>query len=129
MCVDDDHVSTPHPHILYALNRLYEEKSDLILRLDAIYARIESAASLLDIVRLKVEWMDERDMVVERLTQMVSNLLFINGSEINDIDTAEIEELNAQLYTTTMTNLAAGFIRESSLSEKGHTRWFSSMDG
>jgi hypothetical protein len=119
----------PQQKIRYLITRLYEEKSYLDVRLDVIHARIKSAASLLDRVRLKIEWIEERDTGVERLTQMVSNLLFINGSEINDVDTAEIERLNAQLYATTMTNLAAGFIRESSFSEKGHTRWFSSMDG
>jgi hypothetical protein len=129
MCVDDDHVSTPHPHILYTLNRLYEEKSDLVLRLDAIYANVRTAASLIERVRLKIEWMEERDTVVRRLTQMVSDLSFINdGCQIIAADPMEIEMLKGQLYKITDTNLVLGFIHETSLSESGHSCWFSSMD-
>ena len=129
MCVDDDHVSTQHPHILYTLNRLYEEKSDLVLRLDAIYANVRTAASLIERVRLKIEWMEERDTVVRRLTQMVSDLSFINdGCQIIAADPMEIEMLKEQLYKITNTNLVLGFIHETSLSESGLICWFSSMD-
>jgi hypothetical protein len=111
------------------LNRLYEEKSDLVLRLDAIYANVRTAASLIERVRLKIEWMEERDTVVRRLTQMVSDLSFINdGCQIIAADPMEIEMLKGQLYKITDTNLVLGFIHETSLSESGLSCWFSSMD-
>ena len=125
---DCGHVSTPHQQILHVITRLYEEKSYLVVRLDAIHARIKSSASLIERVRLKIEWIEERDKVVERLTQMVSSLTFINGSETIGVDPMEIERLNAQLYAITSANLIGGYIRETSFSENGHSEWFTSMD-
>jgi len=127
---DCGHVSTPHQQILHVITRLYEEKSYLVVRLDAIHARIKSSASLIERVRLKIEWIEERDKVVERLTQMVSSLTFINdgGGEIIDVEPTEIERLNTQLYAITSANLIGGYIRETSFSENGHSEWFTSMD-
>ena len=91
-------------HMIYRLNL---EKELLTIRLDHITEMIASAPSLLQKVKLKLMWIEDRRTTIRRLTLMISTL---NGISYE-------RSLRKQLYETTVHCLEVGSVRVSS--------WFS----
>jgi hypothetical protein len=117
----------PPQTILYMIDLLNEEIYGLVLRLNAIHMRVKSAPSLLDKVRLQVQWMDTKDTTADELIDIVSNLMYVHEVESNKTH-RDIRKIQQELYSMTMDSMKLGFVRESSFSESGQTRWFSNMD-
>ena len=93
--------------IMHLIDILNTEKELLTIRLDRITERIASAPSLLQKVKLKLVWIEDRRTTICRLTAMISTL---NGISYE-------RSLRKQLYDITVHCLDEGSVRVSS--------WFS----
>jgi hypothetical protein len=115
------------------------ERDHLINRLNAIYNRIESEDKLIAKVLLQIEWLADKRESISRLKCIITQLQtllecdmstsrscsidsqssFSNLVSTPEHDQAlELEELNMELYTTTICMMREGFVRETFSPEK-----------
>jgi hypothetical protein len=99
---------------------LFQEMTDMIPHLDAICRRVEAAPSLLDKVRLKIEWMEVKTNFVQQLQDKISHLQNHLDKENRAYETNGQQR---QLYHLTLQMISENFVRESSVSEKGLSEW------
>jgi len=118
------------------------QMTEMIDHLNSIHGRIQVAGSLLDRVRLKLEWMDVKDHQVERLQKRVSSLIagfnsenaFYGHTEPVVHDTCDTYHrdrnndpstmlLNRELFTLVLKRIEENYVCESSESEHGLTSW------
>ena len=123
---------------------LYQERDDLINRLNAIHNKIECEDGLIRKVHLQIEWLRENRHCVQRLTGIITDarsLLAEYGDnyvmDINDTypmlsrtastpeedNELKIEQLKIELYETNLSMISQGFVQETSYSERGSNRY------
>ena len=116
------------------------ERDHLINRLNAIYNRIEREDKLIAKVLLQIEWLADKRESISRLKCIITQLQtllecdmstsrscsidsqpsFDNLVSTPEHDQAlELEELNMELYTTTICMMREGFVRETFSPEQG----------
>jgi hypothetical protein len=137
----DEHSRSPSPTVL-SIEGVVGQMTSLVDRLNFIYRRIQVACSLLDRVRLKLEWKYVKDHQVEQLQQQVSSLIanfnsenaFYGHTEPVVHDTCDtyhrdrnndpsIMLLNRELFTLVLERIEENYVRDSSESEHGLTSW------
>jgi peptidoglycan hydrolase CwlO-like protein len=99
---------------------LFQEMTDMISHLDVISRRVEAAPTLLDKVRLKIEWMEVKTNFVQHLQDKISHLQN-HLDEENRLH--EIKRQQGQLYRLTLQMISENFVRESSSSPGRLSEW------
>ena len=111
------------------VSEIFREQCNLINRLNAISSCIECEDRLIEKVRLKLEWFELKRESVSELTSMISNIrkqlhnttsfdTILSCIREEDCD-MKIEQLKLELYHTTLSVMADGYVRETSISERG----------
>jgi hypothetical protein len=100
----------PHMREFFDLrNDVFEIWKQLTLYLDGIHARIQSCERLIDRVRIKILWLEERDKYVKRMQKIIADILMI-------INKRYVEQLRNELCTLTLHRIDEGHVCESSSS-------------
>lgn len=98
------------------VTQLWCEYEEMRRTLNHIYDEIQTRCTLLERVRLKIKWVEVRDICIVRLNEKISLLL----------DEIEAQKQQEQLMDLTRAMITCGFVRETSLSEKGEHSLFAS---
>jgi hypothetical protein len=114
---------------------LYQEKNDLVSRLNNICETMENTDPLIERVRLKIQWMDEKETSIKRIEKHVRCIKRLlqeprlpemghpswGYTEKGDYNRELTEKLNKQLFALTLSAIEEGCVRESSFSERGES--------
>jgi hypothetical protein len=112
---------------------LYQEKNDLVSRLNNICETMENTDPLIERVRLKIQWMDEKETSIKRIEKHVRCIKRLlqeprlpemghpswGYTEKGDYNRKLTEKLNKQLFALTLSAIEEGCVRESSFSKRG----------
>ena len=112
---------------------LYQEKNDLVSRLNNICETMENTDPLIERVRLKIQWMDEKETSIKRIEKHIRCIKRLiqeprlpemghpswGYTEKGDYNRELTEKLNKQLFALTLSAIEEGCVRESSFSERG----------
>jgi hypothetical protein len=113
---------------------LYQEKNDLVLRLNNICETIENTDPLIERVRLKIQWMYEKETSIKRIEKHIRCIkrlieeprlpemghLSWGYTETGKFNRELTAKLNKQLLALTLSAIEEGCVRESSFSERGN---------
>jgi hypothetical protein len=114
---------------------LYQEKNDLVSRLNNICETIENTDPLIERVRLKIQWMYEKETSIKRIEKHIRCIKRLiqeprlpemghpswGYTEKGDYNRELTEKLNKQLFALTLSAIEEGCVRESSFSERGES--------
>jgi uncharacterized protein YjcR len=111
------------------VSEISREQCNLIDRLNAISSCIECEDKLIEKVRLKIDWFELKRESVTELTSMISKIRKQLHNTITfharlpcireeDCD-IQLDQLKIELYNTTLSMMKDGFVRETSISERG----------
>ena len=110
------------------VSEISREQCNLIDRLNAISSCIECEDKLIEKVRLKIYWVELKRESVTELTSIISKIRNQLHNTITftrlpcimeeDCD-IQLDQLKIELYNTTLYMMKDGFVRETSISERG----------
>lgn len=97
------------------VEQLYRQYHELERSLNCIYDRIQTSPTLIERVHWKLRWMEVRDSCILQLNEKISAQL----------DRIECKQMEQELLHLTLYRIDEGFVRETSISEKGCNSLFS----
>jgi hypothetical protein len=93
---------------------LYKAKDDLVNRLNKIQKTIERTDTLIERVRLKLQWIDEKTTTIERIQKHIAHVRIL----IEEHDSTERHQNvlidQQQLLKITLSSINEGYVRETS---------------
>jgi hypothetical protein len=110
------------------VSEISREQCNIIDHLNAISSCIECEDKLIDKVRLKIYWVELKRESVTELTSIISKIrnqlhntiTFTRLPCIREEDCdIQLDQLKIELYNTTLSMMKDGFVRETSISERG----------